>query len=64
MLSMSMVPIKWELVVSVCFGEAAATMSASLSEVQWRFKNKNEKSLFFHCYGHCLNLLLVDSVRR
>jgi len=55
--------IKWESVVSMCF-DGAATMSGSLSGVQARFKEKNEKSLFVHCYGHCLNLILVDSVGR
>ncbi|XP_008189973.1 zinc finger MYM-type protein 1-like [Acyrthosiphon pisum] len=55
--------IKWESVVSMCF-DGAATMSGSLSGVQARIKEKNEKSLFVHCYGHCLNLILVDSVGR
>jgi hypothetical protein len=55
--------IKWESIVSMCF-DGAATMSGSLSGVQARIKEKNEKSLFVHCYGHCLNLILVDSVGR
>lgn len=55
--------IKWESIISVCF-DGAATMSGSLSGVQSRFKEKNKNSVFVHCYGHFLNLILVDSVGR
>lgn len=47
----------------MCF-DGAAIMSGSLSGVKARFKEKNEKSLFIHCYGHYLNLIFVGSVGR
>ncbi|KAF0719466.1 zinc finger MYM-type protein 1-like [Aphis craccivora] len=55
--------IKWENVVSICF-DGASTMSGSTGEVQAKFKEKNNRSFFGHCYGHCLNLVLVDSIGR
>lgn len=39
-------------------------MSGSLNGVQAKFKEKNDKTVFVHCYGHCLNLVLVDSLGR
>lgn len=39
-------------------------MSGSTEGVQAKFKEKNNNSFFVHCYGHCLNLILVDSVGR
>uniref|UniRef100_A0A2S2NXT3 Zinc finger MYM-type protein 1 n=1 Tax=Schizaphis graminum TaxID=13262 RepID=A0A2S2NXT3_SCHGA len=53
--------IKWENLVSVCF-DGASTMSGSTAGVQAKFKEKNPKLYFVHCYGHCLNLVLVDSI--
>jgi len=53
--------IKWENVISTCF-DGAATMSGSITGVQTKFKEKNPKSFFVHCYVHCLNLILVDSI--
>lgn len=47
--------------LSTCF-DGAATMSGSITGVQTKFKKKNPKSFFVHCYGHCLNLILVDSI--
>ncbi|XP_060846280.1 zinc finger MYM-type protein 1-like [Rhopalosiphum padi] len=55
--------IKWENVVSICF-DGASTMSGSTGGVQAKFKEKNNNSFFVHCYGHCLNLVLVDSIGR
>lgn len=55
--------IKWESVLSMCF-DGAATMSGSVNGVQAKFKKENDKAFFVHCYGHCLNLILVDSVGR
>jgi hypothetical protein len=55
--------IQWQLVSSVCF-DGAAAMSGSLNGVQAKFKEKNDKTVFVHCYGHCLNLALVDSLGR
>lgn len=37
-------------------------MAGSTAGVQAKFKEKNKKTFFVHCYGHCLNLILVDSV--
>ncbi|CAI6359549.1 unnamed protein product [Macrosiphum euphorbiae] len=53
--------IKWENIVSTCF-DGAATMVGSTAGVQTKFKEKNKKISFVHSYGHCLNLILVDSV--
>jgi hypothetical protein len=53
--------IKWENLVSVCF-DGASTMSGSTVGVQAKFKEKNPKLYFVHCYGHYLNLVLVDSI--
>lgn len=53
--------IKWENVISTCF-DGAATMAGSITGVQTKFKEKNPKCFFVHCYGHCLNLILVDSI--
>lgn len=55
--------IKWKSVLSMWF-DGAATMSGSVNGVQAKFKKENDKAFFVHCYGHCLNLILVDSVRR
>ncbi|XP_008181241.1 uncharacterized protein LOC103308873 [Acyrthosiphon pisum] len=52
--------IKWENIVSTCF-DGAATMAGSTAGVQTKFKEKNKNIFFVHCYGHCLNLILVDS---
>ncbi|XP_022170405.1 zinc finger MYM-type protein 1-like, partial [Myzus persicae] len=53
--------IKWENIVSVCF-DGAASMAGCTTGVQAKFKEKNINTFFVHCYGHCLNLVLVDSV--
>ncbi|XP_060845487.1 uncharacterized protein LOC132925079 [Rhopalosiphum padi] len=53
--------IKWENIISTCF-DGAATMSGNMTGVQTKFKEKNPKYFFVHCYGHYLNLLLVDSI--
>lgn len=55
--------IKWENIVAVCF-DGASTMSGCANGVQAKFKQKNVNTFFVHCYGHCLNLVLVDSVGR
>lgn len=52
--------IEWTDIVAVCF-DGASTMSGYLSGVQAKFKEKNSKILYVHCYAHCLNLLLVDA---
>jgi hypothetical protein len=44
----------------MCFDGAA--MSGYVNRVQAKFKEKNERSFFVHCYGQRLNLILVDSV--
>jgi len=55
--------IKWENIVAVCF-DGASTMSGCANDVQAKFKQKNVNTFFVHCYGHCLNLVLADSVGR
>lgn len=55
--------IKWENIISICF-DSVVTMSGSITGVQTKFKEKNHKSFFVHCYGHCLNLMLVDSISK
>lgn len=39
-------------------------MSGCTNGVQAKFKEKNSNTFFVHGYGHCLNLVLVDSVGR
>lgn len=53
--------IQWHSVSSVCF-DGAASISGCLNGVQAKFKEKNDRTLFVHCFGHCLNLVLVDSL--
>lgn len=44
------------------YGEVS--MFESSSGVQARFKEKNEKLLFVHCYRRWFNLILIDSIGR
>lgn len=55
--------ISWENVISVCF-DGAANMSGCHNGVQMKCKEKNENIFYVHCYAHCLNLVLVDSIGR
>ncbi|XP_022163878.1 zinc finger MYM-type protein 1-like, partial [Myzus persicae] len=52
---------QWEDVLSVCF-DGASTMSGHLNGVQSKCKEKNNSIMYVHCYAHCLNLVLVDSI--
>ena len=52
--------IDWESIVAVCF-DGAATMSGHVAGVQSKFKEKNNRIVYVHCYAHCLNLTLVDA---
>ena len=52
--------LNWNRVVSVCF-DGASSMAGEFTGVQARCKAKNNDIVFVHCYGHCLNLVLVDS---
>lgn len=55
------IKLNWNSVVSVCF-DGAATMAGCISGVQTKCKEKNNKILYVHCYAHCLNLSLIDSI--
>ncbi|KAL4112114.1 hypothetical protein QTP88_015962 [Uroleucon formosanum] len=55
------VGIDWQSVIAVCF-DGAATMSGHYNGVQAKAKLSNPNILYVHCYGHCLNLILVDSL--
>lgn len=55
--------LNWSSVVGVCF-DGAATMSGFNNGVQAKCKAKNNSIMYIHCYAHCLNLVLVDSVGR
>ncbi|XP_025199262.1 zinc finger MYM-type protein 1-like [Melanaphis sacchari] len=55
--------LNWSSVVGVCF-DGAATMSGFNNRVQAKCKAKNNSIMYIHCYAHCLNLVLVDSVGR
>lgn len=48
-------------VISVRF-DGPSTMSGSIGGVQAKWKMKNKNILYVHCYVHCLNLALVDSI--
>ncbi|CAI6354123.1 unnamed protein product [Macrosiphum euphorbiae] len=37
-------------------------MSGSISGVQARCKQENNNIFYIHCYAHCLNLALIDSI--
>lgn len=45
----------------MCF-DGASNMSGSYDGVQAKCKEKNCKLFYVHCYAHCLNLVLVDSI--
>ncbi|KAL4113463.1 hypothetical protein QTP88_017079 [Uroleucon formosanum] len=51
----------WHSVLSVCF-DGASTMAGKIGGVQTKCKEQNSNIKYIHCYAHCLNLALVDSV--
>jgi len=51
----------WTSVLAVCF-DGASTMSGKISGVQAKCKAENDKIIYVHCYAHCLNLALIDSI--
>ncbi|XP_026819629.1 zinc finger MYM-type protein 1-like [Rhopalosiphum maidis] len=53
--------IGWSSIIAVCF-DGASTMSGNIGEVQRKFKEMNANILYVHCYAHCLNLSLIDSI--
>jgi len=53
--------INWTLVIAVCFDRASA-MSGQFNSVQCKVKEINLSAMYVHCYGHYLNLELVDSL--
>jgi len=53
--------LDWSAVLAVCF-DGASNMSGSYNGVQAKCKENNSKLMYVHCYTHCLNLMLVDSI--
>jgi len=53
--------IPWSSIISVCF-DGAAAMAGCHNGVQIKCKEKNENIFYVHCYAHCLNLVLIDSI--
>ncbi|KAL4113589.1 hypothetical protein QTP88_017193 [Uroleucon formosanum] len=53
--------IGWSSIIAVCF-DGASTMSGNIGGVQRKFKEINANILYVHCYAHCLNLSLIDSI--
>jgi len=53
--------INWKLVIAVCF-DGASAMSGKFNSVQAKVKEINPCAMYVHCYGHCLNLTLVNSL--
>jgi len=53
--------VDWSSVLAVCF-DGAATLSGKNNGVQAKIKIENPQIQYIHCYGHCLNLVLVDSL--
>jgi len=51
----------WSSVLAVCF-DGASSMSGNVGGVQAKCKEQNNKILYVHCYAHCLNLVLIDSI--
>ncbi|XP_008178812.1 zinc finger MYM-type protein 1-like [Acyrthosiphon pisum] len=47
--------------IAVCF-DGASAMSGKFNSVQAKVKEINPCAMYVHCYGHCLNLTLVDSL--
>ena len=41
--------------------DGAANMSGQYSGVQSRIASKNNSAVYVHCYGHVLNLVLVET---
>uniref|UniRef100_A0ABD2XBT5 HAT C-terminal dimerisation domain-containing protein n=1 Tax=Trichogramma kaykai TaxID=54128 RepID=A0ABD2XBT5_9HYME len=52
--------VAWENVLAVAF-DGASNMSGEFSGVQAKSKLENKSILYTHCWGHCLNLVLVDA---
>jgi len=57
----SEINVTWQLVLAVCF-DGASAMSGKINGVQMKVKEVNSKIQYVHCFGHCLNLVLVDSL--
>lgn len=55
--------INWKNVIAVCF-DGAATMAGDCNGVQAKIKDQKPSIYYVHCYGHCLNLVLVGSLGR
>lgn len=55
--------IDWKNVIAVCF-DGAATMAGSCNGVKAKVKENKPSIYYVHCYGHCLNLVLVSSLGR
>lgn len=53
--------LQWTSVLSVCF-DGASTMAGNIGGFQAKWKEKNSNILYVHCYAHCLNLSLIDSI--
>lgn len=44
--------------------DGASNMSGKYNGVQARVKAVDNRAVYIHCYAHCLNLVLVDTVKR
>ena len=42
----------------------ASNMSGKYNGVQAQVKAVENRAVYIHCYAHCLNLVLVDTVKR
>ena len=49
-------------IIGQCY-DGASTMMGRYSGVQARVKDEVPHAIIVHCYGHCLNLVLVDTVK-
>ncbi|KAL4141580.1 hypothetical protein QTP88_004197 [Uroleucon formosanum] len=58
---LKMINKDWSSVLAVCF-DGASSMSGNVGGVQTKCKEQNDKILYVHCYAHCLNLVLIDSI--
>ncbi|KAL4090577.1 hypothetical protein QTP88_025382 [Uroleucon formosanum] len=58
---LKMINKDWSSVLAVCF-DGASSMSGNVGGVQAKCKEQNDKILYVHCYAHCLNLVLIDSI--
>lgn len=57
------VGLKWDSVIAICF-DWVASIACCSNGVQAKAKAVSSKISYVNCYGHCLNMVLVNSLGR